>query len=321
MTKAKKIWLITAASLLLLGCIIFGSMMAMLNWDFSKLSSGKYETNRHEIKEAFRDISIDTRTAHISFVPTDNAQCSVECFEQEKQKHTVTVEDGILSIKAEDTRKWYEYIGFDFGTPRITVYLPRGAYGALSVTASTGDLDIPEDFSFQSMAVSLSTGSVSNMASVTEHIKIKTSTGAISLSEITAASLDLSVSTGKVTLTGVDCAEDIKIKVSTGKVNLSDVTCRDLTAEGSTGDIVLKNVIAGGALSVKRSTGDVTFDASDAAEIYVNTDTGDVKGSLLSEKVFIANTDTGKKEVPNSITGGRCEITTDTGDIKITIMP
>ena len=49
------------------------------------------------------------------------------------------------------------------------------------------------------------------------------------------------------------------------------------------------------------------------------TDTGDVRGSLLSEKVFIVNTDTGRKEVPDTITGGRCEITTDTGDVKITI--
>ena len=51
----------------------------------------------------------------------------------------------------------------------------------------------------------------------------------------------------------------------------------------------------------------------------ITTDTGNVKGSLLSEKVFIVSTDTGKKQVPNTITGGRCEITTDTGDIIISI--
>jgi len=81
----------------------------------------------------------------------------------------------------------------------------------------------------------------------------------------------------------------------------------------------LKNVIAAERFSIDRSTGDVNFDGCDAAEIYVNTDTGDVEGSLLSEKVFIANTDTGKKKVPNTVSGGRCEIRTDTGDIEITI--
>ena len=64
----------------------------------------------------------------------------------------------------------------------------------------------------------------------------------------------------------------------------------------------------------------MTFEGSDAAEIFVQTSTGDVEGSLLSSKVFIANTDTGKVDVPKSITGGRCEITTDTGDIRISVI-
>jgi len=63
----------------------------------------------------------------------------------------------------------------------------------------------------------------------------------------------------------------------------------------------------------------VVFEGCDAGEIYVDTDTGDVSGTLLSDKVFIVKTDTGKIDVPNSISGGRCEIETDTGDVKISI--
>ena len=79
-------------------------------------------------------------------------------------------------------------------------------------------------------------------------------------------------------------------------------------------------VIALESFSVKRSTGDVKFNSCDAAEIYVKTDTGDVNGTLLSDKVFITETGTGSINVPNSIVGGRCEITTDTGDIKIDVI-
>ena len=61
------------------------------------------------------------------------------------------------------------------------------------------------------------------------------------------------------------------------------------------------------------------FDACDAAEIYVKTDTGDVTGTLLSDKKFFAESDTGKVSVPKSVTGGRCEISTDTGRIDITV--
>ena len=115
------------------------------------------------------------------------------------------------------------------------------------------------------------------------------------------------------------CDADISIGLSTGKAYLTDIVCKNLTSMGSTGDISLKNVIAAEKISIERSTGDVTFEGSDAAELCITTDTGDVEGSLLTDKVFITKTDTGRINVPNSITGGRCEITTDTGDIKITI--
>ena len=70
---------------------------------------------------------------------------------------------------------------------------------------------------------------------------------------------------------------------------------------------------------IKRSTGDIRFDNSDATEIFVETDTGNVTGSLLTDKVFITQTDTGNVNVPKTVTGGRCEITTDTGNIKIIV--
>ena len=83
----------------------------------------------------------------------------------------------------------------------------------------------------------------------------------------------------------------------------------------------MDNVIAAEKLSIERSTGDVKFDGSDATEIYVKTDTGDVTGSLLTDKVFITQTDTGDVDVPKTTTGCRCEIITDTGDIRIKIQP
>jgi len=320
MSKATKIWLIVAASLTLLGCIIFVGAMSMLHWDFTKLSTNEYETNTYEINEAFKSIIVKTDTADIDFVPSENAECSVICYEDKNLKHSVEVTDSTLIIKVVDTRKWYDYIGFDFGaSPKITVYIPQGAYGPLSVKSDTGDVKIPKAFSFESIDITESTGDVTNRASASGIVKIKTSTGNISIDDVSAKSLDLLVSTGTVRVSKAACEGDVKIKVSTGKTYLSDMTCQNLISGGNTGDISLKNVIAREKFSLERSTGDVTFDGSDASEIFVVTDTGDVEGSLLSEKVFIVNTDTGDKEVPHTITGGRCEITTDTGDIKITI--
>ena len=70
-----------------------------------------------------------------------------------------------------------------------------------------------------------------------------------------------------------------------------------------------------------RSTGDVEFERCDAAELQIETDTGSVTGSLRSEKVFIAQSDSGRVKVPETASGGICRITTDTGRISIEIVP
>ena len=57
-----------------------------------------------------------------------------------KVKHSVAVKENCLVIDVDDTRKWYEYIGINFGIPKITVYLPKGKYGALLVKTSTSDV-------------------------------------------------------------------------------------------------------------------------------------------------------------------------------------
>ncbi len=319
MSKGAKIWLITGACLVLVGCILFGGVMAMLKWDFKKLSTSKYETSKYEINDGFSAIAVDIDTADITFVASENETCTVECYERTNEKHTVAVKDGALVIELVDSRKWYEHIGINFGSPKITVALPETVYSSLIIKGSTGDIALPKDFKFESIALSVSTGDIDCSASATERIQISASTGDICVENVSAAALDLSVSTGRVTVTDVTCAGDVTVKVSTGKVFLTDVACKSVISDGNTGDITLKNVKATEKFTIERSTGDVHFDGCDAAELLVKTDTGDVKGSLLTEKVFVTKTDTGRINVPATTSGGRCQITTDTGNIKITI--
>lgn len=280
MTKTTKIWLIIATTLLLTGCIIFGGVMTVYKWDFSKLSTNKYETNKYDIADNFKNISVNVKTADIVFVASEKAKTEVVCYEQDNANHEVSVDNDTLTIKLVDERKWYEYIGINFRTPKITVYLPQGEYGNLTVSASTGDIDIKN---------------------------------------LSAENINLTVTTGEIEAKSITCNGDFKTTVSTGEVELKDVSCKNLSSNGNTGDITLKDVIAEEKFAIERSTGDVKFERCDANEIFIKTDTGDVKGSLLSDKVFITETDTGNIDVPKTITGGRCEITTDTGDIKITV--
>ena len=319
MRKKTTIWLITAAVLVLIGGMILGGLMSKLNWNFRKLSTSKYETNRYEINEKFSNISVETDTAEVIFAVSNDGKCKVECYEEERSKHRVTVAGDTLVIGLIDERSWYNYIGINFGSPKITVYLPEGEYATLSIREDTGDVEIPKDFAFKDVDISLRTGDVDLCASASGPIKIKGSTGDICVENISAGSLELSVSTGKVIASGVKCEGDVTVGVSTGKAYLTDIKCQNVISRGSTGDISLDHVIAAEKFSVERSTGDVKFTDCDAAEIYVETDTGKVTGSLLTDKVFITRTDTGTVDVPRTVTGGRCEITTDTGNIKITV--
>ncbi len=313
-----KIWLVIATTLVLFGCILFAGVMSKLNWDFTKLSTVEYETNAYEISETFDSISINTDTSDIVFAVSDSENCKVECYE-ETSGHLIVVEDNTLVIKTIDSKPWYECIGLNIDFPKMTIYLPAREYGSLLIHEDTGDVEVPKAFTFRDVDISSSTGDVTFCASAFEMLKIKTSTGNVCVENIFAGLLDISASTGKVTVSGVSCKGDITVAVLTAKAYLSDTRCKSFISSGSTGDISLNNVVATEKFSIERSTGDVQFEDSDAAEIFIKTDTGYVTGSLISDKIFITQTNTGDVDVPKSANGDICEIITDTGDIKITI--
>ena len=319
MRSSTKIWLAVAISLILIGVIVIGGVMTVLRWDIKKLSTNKYETNEYAIEGDYSSILVVADTADIELVPCEIGQARVVCYEQQNAKHSVSVKDGTLAIEVVDQRKWYDHIGISFGAPKVTVYIPAGEYGALSVRLSTGGVTVPNDFQFESLDISASTGAVNSAASATGTVKIKTTTGYIRVENVSAGAVELSVSTGRVTVSRVSCEGNVSLNVSTGKAYLSDMSCQDLTSSGSTGDISMENVTVAGQMSIERTTGDIELDDCDAATLWIKTSTGDIEGSLRTEKVFITKTSTGRVRVPASVAGGRCELTTSTGDIEFEI--
>lgn len=315
MKKTTILWLIIAAALVLTGCILFGIAMFRLDWNFHMLSTVTYETNEYASLEPFENIVIITDTANVNLVAAEHV--SVTCYEQQNAKHTVSVRDGTLYIEICDKTKWYDHIGINFSNPVIHLCLPRGQYGTIRIEGSTGDVVIPDAFSFDELEIRQSTGDVRCDASVTGTAMIRTSTGDIRVKNVSAGAMSLWVSTGEITVADLDCAGDLQLRVSTGKARLTNVSCKNLISIGDTGDLSLDAVIAVESMTIERSTGDVSFDRCDAAQLTIVTDTGDVTGTLLSPKIFLCETDTGRVEVPKTTTGGTCQITTNTGDIHI----
>ena len=109
-----------------------------------------------------------------------------------------------------------------------------------------------------------------------------------------------------------------ELEADTGDIRWqADVSGR-LSITTDTGDVTLSDFHAE-LLEVETDTGDVRFDRADGDSIYVETDTGDVKGTLLTEKLFRGQSDTGKVQVPWDTRGGDCIIFTDTGDIELSV--
>ena len=321
MSNAAKVWLIIAAGLVLIGLVVTLAAMVTQDFKMENFSTTKFERNIHDVTDAFKNISIDTSTADVIFAPSADGICRVECHEKKNINHIVSVSDGTLKIIENDTRKWYEHIEiFSFGKTAVTIYLPEKEYASLTVDCSTGDVKIPSDFAFDNIDVTASTGGVLCSASVYSKISIKLTTGNAQLDGGNIGEIDVTVGTGDIKIDTIACSGDIRTKVSTGQTTLKNVNCNNFYSVGSTGDLMLTNVVATGIFSIERDTGNVKFTDCDAAEIFIETTTGDVEGSMLSSKIFYATTDTGRVSIPHTTEGGKCEIKTDTGDIKIQII-
>lgn len=300
MSRTAKIWLIIAGICVILGpALIIGATAAAGGGNL--FNAQKYETVTHEIGSTFDQIAVDTDITDVTIATANEKQCRVECSEPEKMKHTAEVENGTLVIRSSDSRQWYEHLfSFASHSPKVVVYLPQSAYASLQIDTHTGDVTIPSGFTFDTLTVNNNTGDVECSASVTKALTVKEDTGDISLSCPNAGELDITASTGDIDVTSAKVKGTVSVK-------------------SSTGDITLTDTVAEKIFQIESSTGDVGFKGCDAADIKVKTSTGDVTGTLLSDKIFVTDTSTGDVKVPQTSSGGRCEISTSTGDILIQI--
>lgn len=296
----KKRLLIAAAVLAVIGGAIFAIAFAVLGFDINQISTQKYEFNTYMLNEDFNSIEINTETANVIFAKSDSDKCRIECTEREKMKHTAEVRGETLVIDTLNTRKWYDYIGMNFGNETVTVYLPKDVYTSLKVNTNTGCTEIPKIFSFENVNIKTDTGVIECFADVSNSIELQTDTGSIRAEN--------SAPNGEV-----------KVKTSTGSIAIADIRCNKLSAVSNTGIIELKNTIAEDNMTITCATGSVKFDGCDANEIKVKTNTGSITGTLLSDKVFFAKSAVGNVDVPKTASGGTCELTTDTGNIKLEI--
>jgi hypothetical protein len=287
----------------------------------------------------FTSISVDAITADVEFLYAEDGICRVEANDRKGIVYTAEAEDGALTLRAEDTRQWYDRIGITMGGHAyLRVHLPAKSYESLTVDVTTGDVTVGRDFSFSgNVTLSVTTGDVTLSASVQGDTRLDTATGdllvegAHQVLTVTAGTGDvtirrseiktLSVKTGSgdVTLEELTAAGAVRVKTTTGEQSLSRVSCGELDLDVNTGDVTLTDTVISGNLRAETTTGDVTLTRSDAATLNLKTTSGSVKGSLLTPKIFYTDTTSGSVDVPRSTEGGICEIKTTSGSIRMTV--
>ena len=331
--------IIVALALIVFGAVLAGCGLMGLNgaWD---MLSGKNNmvTTQDTITADFTNIDIDVFGLDVELLPSPDGTCYYQATTYESMPCTVSVENGTLKVFQHDNRKFHEHIGIFWNDTILKLYLPKDAYETLTVTGRTSDLIVPASFRFHSVTVDNSTGDIEFDAQVEDNMNLTCSTGDIRISGAALKNLSAHVSTGDIYINNTTCdnlsartttgdlfvkdsdvAGDLSLNSSTGSKLLSNVTCGSLNSRATSGDLEMTNVIVSGNAVITANTGVVEFHGFDAASISITTSTGDVEGTLLSGKVFSADTSTGDIRMPQSTTGGLCEITTSTGDIDIKI--
>lgn len=278
----------------------------------------EYETKTYPVSEPVTGICLKTQITDVQLMPSPDGTTYVSAGETDGIRHTVTVQNGTLTIETVDERSRIDRI-LPLPDLQMNVYLPATSYRELSAVCRTGCLEIAKEFTFESVDINCSTGDVRCGASASGCMKIETSTGDIRLDNVKAEDLWLIVSTGRIEIGKAEIQKGVLITVTTGRLEINGLSCESLTSKGSTGRVTLRDIEIKHALWIERSTGDVRLENVGAETVTVHTSTGNVTGTLQSDLYFVTETSTGKVSVPETHGSGRCEIKTSTGDIQIAI--
>lgn len=251
----------------------------------------------YNIEESYNNIKIKVKDVDINIYLSKNDENKMIYSENKKVSFQIKIEEGHLMINQDDNRKFYDKL-WNFTNFELDLYLSQKLIDSLVIESGTGDIEVRGDFLFNNVDIDNSTGDIEFKSNVAEN-------------------LDIKASTGDVEIENSDVGGGINAATKTGDIELVNVNCNKLDIKVSTGDVDLKNAIVVTDFNMNGSTGNVEFDGFDASNIYITVGTGDVIGTILSDKIFVVRSDTGRVDVPETFVGGVCKIFTSTGDIRV----
>lgn len=307
MIMKKSVWIsmIVAGACILSGlaCMITGYALGghkSLIGDDGKTVGGIYHVSKD-----FDRIRIDVIAADVELIPSEDEKCRVITQDSEYVEYTVSVVEDTLTVRATDTRAWYERLFTDWGSGRyLQIALPREEYKSLDVKTASGQVNINVRYTFsEDVTLTSTSGNIGTAAAINGHLEMHATSGDLYatgfLNTVIARSTSGKISLGGKTVDGDCTITSADLKTTSGGIVVRKATVHDLIAKTTSGDISLDSLSVMGNIDVSATSGDMTL-------LYVTC------GS------FAAETASGAVELIDTTTKGNVRVQTTSGSILFT---
>ncbi len=314
--------LITAFAIMLGGITIMLISFALLGAaPESLLKQDLGEEKTVTVSSPVTSLQMEVGGVNVEIAAAEDGTCSVSYSETEKITYEVVNDDGILTVRRNDSRKWYErIILFSFKSPVMTVRLPRGEYTALSVQSGASGITVAEGLVFGKATVKATSGSVRYLGDATEELNLTATSGDVFVKGVSVKQLQCKMSSGRLALEDITCDRMTLSGVSGSAKVTNAVVSEGLSITQTSGSVRLTNAFSQGDFSVKVTSGSIRLDRCDGMKISLETTSGSVRGTLCSPKVFNVKVTSGSVRVPDSVpNGGLCSVKTTSGSVNIEI--
>ncbi len=297
MKKKTKIALIVAGALVVAGCALAATALALGGW----FDTQNPQSVTHTVDKAIAGIEVTAGAADVTIRLSDTGACYAVCDEDDRITYSLAVEGNTLYLREIDERRWYEQIGIYIGRRTVTLYLPAGVYEQFRVETQSGDVVVGDiGLSFAAVYLESSSGDINYTTSETKALEATTSSGKISLADHTANS--------------------VTAKTSSGGIELSYVRADTVTTTATSGDTHFYRVTVSDSITANSSSGNITLTASDAHDLTMSASSGNITGTLQTGKDFDAKSGSGSIRLPDSVEGsGKCMVITQSGDIRLAV--
>lgn len=306
-----KKWILwAAAALVVIGCMIGGISMQMLDWDFMRLDTEKGEWKEEQFAVGeIEKIIVSGASLPVLVEPSADDSVHVLVYITETKRVRTTQQDNVLNIEAQNTFLHKHILFRMFGGLKsiwngIVVQIPGGYAGSAELKNDNGSVTVSE-------------------LKISGDLSAVNKNGRIALENVSARSASAENSNGSIHLENVTAAEEVKTKNSNGSTWIEGAAAKTAEFSGSNGRVALEEVSASESLKAQNNNGSIRIEEISSPFISLANRNGSVKGNINGRRAdyrVASNTKNGFSNLASNADVNRpylLEVENDNGSTRI----